>query len=148
VRTGWTTCSGSKGVHRPIPGYAAEVKAEWRALIKRLSRCAEYDRQVDWRATASLIAGGGARKRDAARDSEQRRVVPGTTRTTRATLALQDWLEERRAELAERLGQELPRPIFRPEKPGGRQTRDRLDQAGAAGTAFPRKRGLAVGTFT
>jgi hypothetical protein len=30
----------------------------------------------------------------------------------RATLALRDWLEGRRAELAERLGEELPRPAF------------------------------------
>jgi hypothetical protein len=30
----------------------------------------------------------------------------------RATLALQDWLEERRPELAGRLGQELTRPVF------------------------------------
>ncbi len=35
----------------------------------------------------------------------------------RAALALRDWLEERRIELAERLGQELPRPVFA-EKPG------------------------------
>ena len=34
----------------------------------------------------------------------------------RATLALRDWLEDRRLELAERLGESLPRPIFA-EKP-------------------------------
>lgn len=30
----------------------------------------------------------------------------------RATLALRDWLEDRRADLAERVGDELPRPFI------------------------------------
>ena len=49
----------------------------------------------------------------------------------RATLALRDWLEERRAELAGRLGEDLPRPVFA-EKPGTPEdpevTRTRRDQ--------------------
>ena len=54
----------------------------------------------------------------AAGDGERRRVVAGYNQDDcRATLALRDWLEGRRAELAERLGQELPRPVFT-EKPG------------------------------
>ena len=51
-------------------------------------------------------------------DGERRRVVAGYNQDDcRAALALRDWLEERRIELAGRLGQELPRPVFA-EKPG------------------------------
>src|SRR6266550_2855563 len=79
-----------------------------------------YDRRVDLaEATASLIALEAALEDGtAAGDGERRRVVAGYNEDDcRATLALRDWLEERRAELAERLGQELPRPVFA-EKPG------------------------------
>jgi predicted RecB family nuclease len=79
-----------------------------------------YDRRVDLaEATASLIALEAALEEGtAARDGERRRVVAGYNEDDcRATLALRDWLEGRRAELAERLGEELPRPVFA-EKPG------------------------------
>ena len=88
--------------------------------IKRLEPMCEYDRQVDLEeATRSLIALEAALEDGtAAGDSERRRVVAGYNEDDcRAALALRDWLEERRAELAERLGQELPRPVFA-EKPG------------------------------
>ncbi len=70
-------------------------------------------------ATASLIALEAALEDGtAAGDGERQRVVAGYNQDDcRATLALRDWLEERRAELAGRLGVELPRPVFA-EKPG------------------------------
>ncbi len=83
--------------------------------IKRLEPLCGYGRQVDLaEATASLIALEAALEEGtAAGDGERRRVVAGYNEDDcRATLALRDWLEERRAELAGRLGQELPRPVF------------------------------------
>ena len=88
--------------------------------IKRLEPLCGYGRRVDLtEATASLIALEAALEEGtAAGDGERRRVVAGYNEDDcRATLALRDWLEGRRAELAERLGQELPRPAFA-EKPG------------------------------
>ena len=88
--------------------------------IKRLEPMCGYDRRVDLgEATASLIALEAALEDGtAARDSQRQRVVAGYNEDDcRATLALRDWLEDRRAELAERLGEELPRPVFA-EKPG------------------------------
>jgi hypothetical protein len=88
--------------------------------IKRLEQLCGYDRRVDLDdATASLIALEAALEGGtAAGDGERQRVVAGYNEDDcRATLALRDWLEGRRAELAERLGQELPRPAFA-EKPG------------------------------
>ena len=88
--------------------------------IKRLEPLCGYGRRVDLaEATASLIALEAALEEGtAAGDGERRRVVAGYNEDDcRATLALRDWLEGRRAELAERLGQELPRPVFA-EKPG------------------------------
>ena len=88
--------------------------------IKRLEPLCGYDRRVDLEeATASLIALEAALEEGtAAGDGERRRVVAGYNEDDcRATLALRDWLEGRRAELAERLGEELPRPVFA-EKPG------------------------------
>ena len=88
--------------------------------IKRLEPLCGYDRRVNLEeATASLIALEAALEEGtAAGDGERRRVVAGYNEDDcRATLALRDWLEGRRAELAERLGQELPRPVFA-EKPG------------------------------
>src|SRR6266568_4107781 len=92
--------------------------------IKRLEPLCGYGRQVDLaEATASLIALEAALEEGtAAGDGERRRVVAGYNEDDcRATLALRDWLEERRAELAERLelagpelaglGEELPRPV-------------------------------------
>ena len=88
--------------------------------IKRLEPMCGYDRQVDLdEATASLIAFEAALEDGtAAGDGERRRVVAGYNEDDcRATLALRDWLEERRAELAGRLGQELPRPVFAQKPP-------------------------------
>ena len=81
--------------------------------IKRLEPLCGYARQVDLRdATASLIAFEAALDDGmAAGEHDRRRVVAGYNEDDcRATLALRDWLEERRVELAARLGQELPRP--------------------------------------
>ena len=83
--------------------------------IKGWSRCAGYDRRVDLaEATVSLIALEAALEDGtAAGDGERQRIVARYNQDDcRATLALRNWLEERRAELAERLGQELPRPVF------------------------------------
>ena len=88
--------------------------------IKRLEPLCGYGRRVDLaEATVSLIALEAALEDGtAAGDGERQRVVAGYNQDDcRATLALRDWLEEQRAELAERLGQELPRPVFT-EKPG------------------------------
>jgi predicted RecB family nuclease len=88
--------------------------------IKRLEPLCGYDRQVDLQeATVNLIAFEAALEEGtAAADGERRRVVAGYNEDDcRATLALRDWLEERRAELAGGLGQDLPRPVFE-EKPG------------------------------
>ncbi len=81
--------------------------------IKRLEPLCGYDRRVDLKvATVSLIALEAALEDGtAAGDDEQRRVAAGYNEDDcRATLALRDWLEERRAELAGRLGEDLPRP--------------------------------------
>ena len=94
--------------------------------IKRLEPLCGYDRRVDLaEATASLIALEAALEEGtAAGDGERRRVVAGYNEDDcRAALALRDWLEERRAELAERLGEELPRPLFA-EKPGAAEDPD------------------------
>ena len=88
--------------------------------IKRLEPLCGYDRRVDLEeATASLIALEAALEDGtAAGDDERQRVVAGYNEDDcRATLALRDWLEGRRAELAGRLGEDLPRPVFE-EKPG------------------------------
>ena len=87
--------------------------------IKRLEPLCGYGRQVDLEeATRNLIAFEAALEDGtAAGDGERRRVVAGYNEDDcRATLALRDWLEERRAELAGRLGEGLPRPVFT-EKP-------------------------------
>jgi uncharacterized protein len=81
--------------------------------IKRLEPLCGYARQVDLRdATGALIAFEAALDDGMAADEqERRRVVAGYNEDDcRATLALRDWLEERRVELAARLSQELPRP--------------------------------------
>ena len=83
--------------------------------IKRLESLCGYARQVDLRdATASLIAfeaalDGGT----AAGERHRQAVVAGYNEDDcRATLVLRGWLEGRRAELAARLGHELPRPAL------------------------------------
>jgi RNase_H superfamily len=88
--------------------------------IKRLEPLCGNDRRVDLEdATVSLIALEAALEDGtAAGDLEQQRVVAGYNEDDcRATLALRDWLEERCAELAERLGEDLPWPVFE-ENPG------------------------------
>jgi predicted RecB family nuclease len=88
--------------------------------IKRLEPLCGYERQVDLRAaTASLIAFEAALEDGtAAGEGGRQGVVAGYNEDDcRATLALRDWLEVRRAELAGRLGEDLPRPVFT-EKPG------------------------------
>jgi uncharacterized protein len=88
--------------------------------IKRLEPLCGYGRQVDLaEATVNLIALEAALEDGtAAGDGERQRVVAGYNEDDcRATLALRDWLEDRRAELAGRLGEDLPRPVFE-EKPG------------------------------
>ncbi len=107
--------------------------------IKRLEPLCGYDRRVDLdEATASLIALEAALEDGtAAGDGERRRVVAGYNEDDcRATLALRDWLEERRAELAERLGAGAAAAGLRGEAgcPGG--PRDGPDQVGAAGRRF------------
>jgi predicted RecB family nuclease len=82
--------------------------------IKRLEPLCGYERQVDLReATASLIAFEAALEDGtAAGDAGRQRVVAGYNEDDcRATLALRDWLEERRLDLAERTGEQLPRPF-------------------------------------
>jgi uncharacterized protein len=81
--------------------------------IKRLEPLCGYRRQVDLRdATAGLIAFEAALEDGtAAGDRGRQQVVAGYNEDDcRSTLALRDWLEDRRRELTERMGQELPRP--------------------------------------
>ena len=117
--------------------------------IKRLEPLCGYDRRVDLaEATASLIALEAALEEGtAAGDGERRRVVAGYNEDDcRATLALRDWLEERRAELAERLGQELPRPVFA-EKPGAAEDPEtaRIRSALLAGVSAETPEGPGAG---
>ena len=82
--------------------------------IKRLEPLCGYRRQVDLReATASLIAFEAALEDGtAAGDAGRQRVVAGYNEDDcRATLALRDWLEDRRVDLAERTGAQLARPV-------------------------------------
>ena len=88
--------------------------------IKRLEPLCGYRRQVDLReATASLIAFEAALEdRTAFGDAGRQRVVAGYNEDDcRATLALRDWLEERRHDVAERAGGQLPRPVAAQEPP-------------------------------
>jgi predicted RecB family nuclease len=83
--------------------------------LKRLEPLCGYARQMDLKqATQNLIAFEAAlddETAEAARD-EQRIVAAYNEDDCRATLALRDWLEDRRKELAGRLGEDLPRPAF------------------------------------
>ncbi|MFZ0180287.1 MAG: TM0106 family RecB-like putative nuclease [Candidatus Dormiibacterota bacterium] len=86
--------------------------------IKRLEPLVGYGRVVDLRdATTHLIAFEQAldegTAKDAATDS---RVVAGYNEDDcRSTLALRDWLEARRPELATKLGCSVPRPVVQAE---------------------------------
>jgi len=82
--------------------------------IKRLEPLCGYRRQVDLKdATASLIEFEAALEDGtAADDAGRQRVVAGYNEDDcRATLALRGWLEVRRLDLAERTGEQLPRPF-------------------------------------
>jgi len=88
--------------------------------IKRLEVLCGYRRQVALeeatehliRFEAALDEGSGST------DTTSQRVVAGYNEDDcRATLALRDWLEERREELAERFGGVLPRPAAAEETP-------------------------------
>ncbi|MGH3226331.1 MAG: TM0106 family RecB-like putative nuclease, partial [Streptosporangiaceae bacterium] len=82
--------------------------------IKRLEPLCGYERLVDLRAaTENLIAFEAALEDGmAAGDGLRQLVVAGYNEDDcRATLALRDWLEARRPELAGRLGEEVPRPF-------------------------------------
>ena len=81
--------------------------------IKRLEPLCGYARLMDLRqATEHLIAFEAALEDGTARDAaETKQVVAAYNEDDcRATLALRDWLEQLRAELAGRLGADLPRP--------------------------------------
>ena len=82
--------------------------------IKRLEPLCGYRRQVDLKdATVSLIEFEAALEDGtAADDAGRQRVVAGYNEDDcRATLALRDWLEVRRLDLAERTGEQLQRPV-------------------------------------
>jgi uncharacterized protein len=83
--------------------------------LKRLEPLCGYARRVDLHeATLNLIAFEAALDDGTARDDHGRqRVVAGYNEDDcRATLSLRDWLEARRPELSDRLGEQLPRPVF------------------------------------
>ncbi len=86
--------------------------------IKRLEPLCGYTRQVDLaEATRNLIAFETALEDATAKSADEpRRIVAGYNEDDcRATLTLRDWLEERRGELAGRLGEDLPRPAVAEE---------------------------------
>ena len=94
--------------------------------IKRLEPLVGYERRVDLHdATAHLIALEAALDEGRAADEEpSRRGVAGYNEDDcRATLALRDWLEARRPELAALTGTDLPRPVVN-AAPHGRQDPD------------------------
>src|SRR5207247_2974238 len=81
--------------------------------LKRLEPVTGYARRVDLAdATPHLIAFEAALDEgQAMEDDESRRVVAGYNEDDcRSTLALRDWLEERRSEMAAIVGSALPRP--------------------------------------
>jgi uncharacterized protein len=83
--------------------------------LKRLERLCGYARRVDLReATVNLITFETALEDGTAGDDQERqRIVAGYNEDDcRAALTLRDWLEQRRLELAMRLGEDLPRPVF------------------------------------
>jgi uncharacterized protein len=87
--------------------------------LKSLEKLIGFERMVDLEdATEHLIAFESALDDgDAAEDRETQRVVAGYNEDDcRATLALRDWLEERRTQLAAETDQLLPRPIVEEER--------------------------------
>ena len=114
--------------------------------IKRLEPLCGYRRQVDLNdATVSLIEFEAALEGGtAADDAGRQRVVAGYNEDDcRATLALRDWLEDRRLDLAERTGEQLPRPFVdeparAPEDPEVTRIRSALlDGVSAETSAWP-----------
>jgi len=81
--------------------------------IKRLEPLCGYERRVDLRdATVSLISFEAALEDGTAASDPGLLTVAGYNEDDcRATLALRDWLEDRRLDLAERTGVQLPRPV-------------------------------------
>ncbi len=82
--------------------------------IKRLEPLCGYDRRVDLRAaTLNLIAFEAALEDGTADgDRERQQIIAGYNEDDcRATMALRNWLEQRRVELATRLSMDLPRPV-------------------------------------
>jgi predicted RecB family nuclease len=83
--------------------------------IKRLEPLCGYARRVNLREATLNLIGFEAALEDgtAAEDLDRQFVIAGYNEDDcRATLALRDWLEERRIELAGRLGVDVPRPAF------------------------------------
>ena len=111
--------------------------------IKRLEPLCGYRRQVDLKdATVSLIEFEAALEDGtAADDAGRQRMVAGYNEDDcRATLALRDWLEDRRLDLAERTGEQLPRPfvdepVRAPEDPEVTRIRSAL-LAGVSASAW------------
>jgi predicted RecB family nuclease len=104
--------------------------------IKRLEPLCGYSRVVGLReATSALVEfEAGLEDRSAASDAERRRVVAGYNEDDcRATLALRNWLESLRRQLAAQLDlslAELPRPVVaEPERDGEDSELTRLRSA-------------------
>jgi predicted RecB family nuclease len=104
--------------------------------IKRLEPLCGYSRNVGLRdATVALVEfEGGLEDGSADADVERQRVIAGYNEDDcRATLALRDWLESLRPQLAARLGlslAELPRPVVaEPERDGDDSEVTRLRSA-------------------
>ena len=82
--------------------------------IKRLEALCGYSRQVSLREATSALVEFEACLEDgsAASDLDRQRIIAGYNEDDcRATLALRNWLEARRPELAALLGCEVPRPV-------------------------------------
>jgi len=83
--------------------------------IKRLEPLCGYARHVDLRQATLNLIGFEAALDDgtATGDHARQHVIAGYNEDDcRATLALRDWLEQRRPELADQLAEGLPRPVF------------------------------------
>jgi uncharacterized protein len=100
--------------------------------IKRLEPLCGYTRQMPLReATEKLIIFEAALEEGSARGAAGTREVVAAYNEDdcRSTLALRDWLEERRFELADRMGLDLPRPVA--EEPAGTAEDDEVAQVRA-----------------
>ncbi len=117
----------ARRVRRPVPGGAAGAAGRGgvvldqatRAAVRVLAACRVAGRDGG----AGRVRGGVWRMGRPRRDAERQRVIAGYNEDDcRATLALRDWLEARRPELAARLGvdlAELPRPVVAETEPDG-----------------------------